>query len=149
MPAGSGNGLAASAGIWAPDNAVYAILHGSVCALDAASVVQPSSGTKLLAVLSVHYAMLCDLDMGTEHLRRVLGGERHTYGAVREILKWKTHAARVAYVPLESAEAMRQRAQSASTGGAECDSILLRVDWPTRALIANLSDTNLFVGKGT
>lgn len=120
VPAGSGNGLAASAGLWAPDNAVHAILHGAVCEMDAASVVQPSSGTKLLAVLSVHYAMLCDLDMGTEHLRRVLGGERITYGAVREILKWKTHAARVAYVPFEHAAAVRQRAASANGANEQC-----------------------------
>lgn len=97
VPCGSGNGVAATLGLWNEATAVHAIVKGHVRALDAATVQRSSETQPLLAVLSVQYALLTDLDVGTEHLRNFLGGERFTYGAVREILKWKKHRARVAY----------------------------------------------------
>lgn len=110
MPAGSGNGIAASAGLWTPDDAVHAILKGEVRPLDAATVVRPTSGERMLAVLSIHYGLMCDLDIGTEHLRKLLGGKRFTYGAVRSILKRTAHAGRVAYVPEANLAAARMHA---------------------------------------
>ena len=97
VPCGSGNGIAASLGLWNDATAVHAIVKGHIRAVDAATVRRASESRPLLAVLSFQYGLLTDLDIGTEHLRKVLGGERFTYGAVREILKWKKHRARVAY----------------------------------------------------
>lgn len=97
VPCGSGNGIAASLGLWNDATAIHAIVKGHIRAVDAATVRRASESRPLLAVLSFQYGLLADLDIGTEHLRKVLGGERFTYGAVREILKWKKHRARVAY----------------------------------------------------
>lgn len=113
VPCGSGNGIAATLGLWNEATAVHAIVKGYVRALDAATVRRSSETQPLLAVLSVQYALLTDLDIGTEHLRKILGGERFTYGAVREILKWKKHCARVAYCT----NAAHTVGTSQSTGG--------------------------------
>lgn len=97
VPSGSGNGIAATLGLWTDATAVHALVKGHVRDVDAATVQQSSETQPLLAVLSVQYGLLTDLDIGTEHLRKVLGGERFTYGAVREIMRWNKHRARVAY----------------------------------------------------
>lgn len=97
VPSGSGNGIAATLGLWNDATAVHALVKGNVRDVDAATVRRASETQPLLVALSVQYGLLTDLDIGTEHLRKVLGGERFTYGAVREILKWNKHHARVAY----------------------------------------------------
>jgi diacylglycerol kinase family enzyme len=124
VPGGSGNGIAASAGIWTPDDAVHAILRGVVRPLDAATVVQPTSGTRMLAVLSVHYGLMSDLDIGTEHLRPLLGGERFTYGALRSLLWWTAHAGRVAYVTEANLAATRMQAMQQDTPAASKCAVL-------------------------
>jgi hypothetical protein len=148
IPTGSGNGIAATCGLWTPTTAVHAIVKGHVQQMDAASVILPSETVPRLSVLGLQYGLLTDLDIGTEHLRKVilltpadlcnarqaqhymlpdfavglpaahpeaacdqavyklqvLGGERFTYGAVREILRWRKHKARIAYHNATAAE---------------------------------------------
>ena len=106
LPAGSGNGMSATFGLWTPDTAVHAIIKGSVKPIDASSVFLASESVPRLSILSVQYGLLADLDLGTEHLRRVLGGERFTYGAIREIVKWRKHKANIAYFQEPASEAM-------------------------------------------
>lgn len=117
VPAGSGNGIAASCGLWTPATAAHAMLHGALAHMDAATVIQPGSGTRLLSVMSLQYGMLADLDIGTEHLRGLLGGERFTYGAIREILRWHPHRAKVAWVTPEAFELVAQRTRGAAKAG--------------------------------
>jgi diacylglycerol kinase family enzyme len=97
VPAGSGNALSATCGLWTPATAVHALVKGSVKPVDAASVFLASESVPRLSILSVQYGLLSNLDIGTEHLRKLLGGERFTYGAVREILKWRRHKANIAF----------------------------------------------------
>lgn len=106
LPAGSGNGLSATFGLWTPETAVHALVKGSVKSIDAASVFLASESVPRLSILSVQYGLLADLDLGTEHLRRLLGGERFTYGAVREIVKWRKHKANIAFFQEPASEAI-------------------------------------------
>lgn len=104
LPAGSGNGLSATCGLWTPVTAVHAVLKGAVKAIDAASIFIAAESTPRLSILGVQYGLLSDLDVGTEHLRKVLGGERFTYGAIREVIKWKKHKANIAFFKEPAAE---------------------------------------------
>lgn len=104
LPAGSGNGISATCGLWSPVTAVHAIIKGTVKAVDAASVFLASESVPRLAVLSVQYGLLPNIDIGTENLRKVLGGERFTYGAVKEVLRWKKHSANIAFFEAPAAE---------------------------------------------
>lgn len=122
VPGGSGNGIAASCGLWTPATAAHAIVHGASAPLDAATVLQPRSGSRYLAALSVQYGMMTNLDIDTEHLRDLLGGERFTFGAVREILKFKAYEAQLAWVPEEALAAVQARCEKAmgESGGQRC-----------------------------
>ena len=57
IPAGSGNGVAATCALWTPVTAAHAMIHGQVVNMDAATVVQPKSGTRLLSVLCIQCAL--------------------------------------------------------------------------------------------
>ncbi|KXZ51247.1 hypothetical protein GPECTOR_13g734 [Gonium pectorale] len=67
VPCGSGNGLAASAGLWDADTAAVAICRGRTEPVDVASVLQPP-GNRFYCLLSVVYGSMANLDIGTEHL---------------------------------------------------------------------------------
>ena len=108
VPAGSGNGISASCGLWTPATAAHAILRGRTSAMDAATVVQPASGARVLSVLCIQYGLLSNLDIETEHLRTLLGGERFTYGAIKEVLKWVGYRATVAWVDAEHLQEARE-----------------------------------------
>jgi hypothetical protein len=123
LPAGSGNGVAATCGLWNPVTAVHALIKGAVKPFDAASVFLASETVPRLSILSVQYGLLPDLDLGTEHLRKLLGGERFTYGAVKEILKWRKHKANIAFFK-EPAPAVELEGQQS-----ECADVLS--DFPT------------------
>lgn len=71
IPTGSGNGIAATCGLWTPITAAHAIVKGNVRPMDAASVNVASESVPRLAILSIQYGLLPDLDIGTEHLRKV------------------------------------------------------------------------------
>ena len=121
VPAGSGNGISASCGLWSPATAAHAILRGRTCAMDAATVVQPVSGTRLLSVMCVQYGLLSNLDIETEHLRTILGAERFTYGAIKEVLKWTGYRATVAWVDAEHLQEAREySAQHGTPGSRVC-----------------------------
>jgi diacylglycerol kinase family enzyme len=131
VPSGSGNGIAASTGVWTPQHAALAIIKGNVCPMDAATVMQPRSGTRRLAILSISFGMLTDLDLGTEHLRKLLGGERFTYGAVREVGKWSSHRACVAAYNSEEAAAAEVVPENTKVGEGEGRCALHNPDsWP-------------------
>jgi hypothetical protein len=97
VPAGSGNGMSATCGLWNLVTAVHALIKGSVQAVDAASTLYASETVPRLSFLSLQYGLIPDLDFGTEHLRSLLGGERFTYGAIKEVLKFKKHKANIAF----------------------------------------------------
>lgn len=57
VPCGSGNGLAASAGLWDPVTAVVSVCRGRTEAVDVASVLQPP-GNRFYCLLSVVYGSM-------------------------------------------------------------------------------------------
>jgi sphingosine kinase len=68
VPTGSGNGMAASCGLWDPATAAVAVCRGRVHACDVISALQPP-GTRLYCLLSLVYGLMANLDINTEHLR--------------------------------------------------------------------------------
>jgi hypothetical protein len=142
VPAGSGNGISASCGLWSSATAAHAMLRGTLAGMDAATVLQPRSGTRMLSVMCIQYGLLANLDIDTEHLRKLLGGERFTYGAVREILKWKSYKANLAWVPAENLQHALRRAEAQdATAKPECDPWCLSVchslaasGWPSMSM---------------
>ena len=120
IPAGSGNGISATCGLWSPATAAHAILRGRTSAMDAATVVQPASGARVLSVMCIQYGLLSNLDIDTEHLRTLLGGERFTYGAVKEVLRWIDYKAKVAWVPEDQLQQVRQRNASSCSRTTKC-----------------------------
>ncbi len=72
VPTGSGNGLAASAGLWDVATAAVALCRGRAQPIDVASVLQPPA-SRSYCLLSVVYGVMSNLDIGTEHLRWVRG----------------------------------------------------------------------------
>ena len=111
IPGGSGNGLSATCGLWNLVTAVHALIKGSVQAMDAASVFLASESVPRLSILGVQYGLLANLDLGTEHLRKLLGGERFTYGAIREVMKWQKHKANIAFCKEPASEVNWQNTQ--------------------------------------
>ncbi|KAK2077169.1 hypothetical protein QBZ16_004803 [Prototheca wickerhamii] len=105
VPAGSGNGLAASTGLWSVFTAVHALVKGSLRPCDVASVLQPGHARRF-SFLSLTYGMIPNLDVGTDHLR-FLGSVRFVLGAVWQILKQGTYEVHVAYVDVDKAAAER------------------------------------------
>ena len=76
VPAGSGNGLASSCGLWSPVTAAHALVKGATALHDAATLYQPSQRRSSLIFLSVQCALIATVDIGTESLRRGWQGLR-------------------------------------------------------------------------
>lgn len=57
VPCGSGNGIAATLGVWNEETAIHAIVKGHLRSMDAATVRRASESKPLLAVLSVQYGV--------------------------------------------------------------------------------------------
>lgn len=68
IPTGSGNGLAASTGLWDPATAVVALCKHTTHPIDMASVLQPP-GSRYYCFLSLVYGLMANLDIGTESWR--------------------------------------------------------------------------------
>lgn len=102
IPAGSGNGLAASTGLWNPCTAVHALIKGSLRPCDVASVLQPGR-PRLFSFLSLTYGMIPNLDIGTDHLR-FMGSSRFVLGALYQILKQGTYEVHVSYIDVADAD---------------------------------------------
>ncbi|KDD75296.1 hypothetical protein H632_c760p0, partial [Helicosporidium sp. ATCC 50920] len=99
VPAGSGNALASSAGIWSPASAMHALIKAAPVAMDVASVVQ-GSAPRRAAFLSLTYGLVSNLDLGTEHLRW-MGSGRFVWGALLQIMKHREYTAEVWVVDAE------------------------------------------------
>lgn len=110
VPCGSGNGLAASSGIWNIASAVHSAIHGVRTKLDVASILQPATGKRIFSFLSVTYGMVANLDIGTEHLRW-MGGTRFVWGAIREILGQKTYMVNISFVEQEKVSKLNDAAE--------------------------------------
>ncbi|KAL6753666.1 ATP-NAD kinase-like domain-containing protein [Haematococcus lacustris] len=99
VPTGSGNGLAASVGVFDALSAAFSVCKGRCQPLDVASVLQGANRYYLL--LSLTYGLMANLDIGTEHLRW-MGEPRFTIGGLQEILAARTYPLRVAVWPEET-----------------------------------------------
>lgn len=99
VPAGSGNALSASAGLFDPTTAAIAACKGVVQPLDVCSVIQPPR--RFFSFLSTTFGLIANLDVGTEHLRW-MGDARFTVGAVKEILGNKVYAGKAWLWPAEA-----------------------------------------------
>lgn len=75
LPAGSGNAVAYSAGLWDAAAVVHAVVKGSARDLDVATVVQPRTGLIRHSFLSLTYGSIASIDIGSERMR-FLGGAR-------------------------------------------------------------------------
>ncbi|KAG2498809.1 hypothetical protein HYH03_003003 [Edaphochlamys debaryana] len=111
VPCGSGNGVAASAGMWDADTAVVALCRGRAEPVDVASVLQPP-GSRFYCVLSVVYGAMANLDIGTQHLRW-MGELRFHLGGVWEIIRGRCYSARVFFLPPEAEAASASASASA------------------------------------
>lgn len=108
VPGGSGNGLAASCGLWDVETAAVAIVKGVMGKLDIASVLQPSAasdpseqglgGKRFYSFLSTVFGLLSNIDIGTEHLRW-MGEARYTHKVIQEAMALRPYPCRVAYLP--------------------------------------------------
>ena len=68
VPCGSGNGMAASAGLWTPATAAHAVCKGCIRGMDILSLFQPPD-RRYYAFLSLTFGLIANLDIGTESLR--------------------------------------------------------------------------------
>ena len=68
VPCGSGNGMAASAGLWTPATAAHAVCKGCTRGMDIMSLFQPPD-RRYYAFLSLTFGLIANLDIGTESLR--------------------------------------------------------------------------------
>ncbi|KAG2453421.1 hypothetical protein HYH02_001644 [Chlamydomonas schloesseri] len=97
VPCGSGNGLAASAGLWDPVTAVVSVCRGRTEPVDVASVLQPP-GNRFYCLLSVVYGSMANLDIGTQHLRW-MGELRFHLGGLWEIIRGRLYNCRIFVLP--------------------------------------------------
>lgn len=98
VPAGSGNALSASAGLFDPTTAAIAACKGVVQPLDICSVIQPPR--RYFSFLSTTFGLIANLDVGTDHMRW-MGDARFTVGALKEILGNKVYAGKVWMLPTD------------------------------------------------
>ncbi len=102
IPAGTGNGLATVIGARPKGKkacsalqAAFIVARGFYSPLDLMSVFQNDKRT--FAFLSVTWAAIADVDLGTENMRW-MGSTRNLVGAVKSILGHKYYQGRVKYV---------------------------------------------------
>lgn len=105
VPAGSGNGLAntiaAAAGeVASPVDAAFYVVKGYTRPLDVARF-DLADGSVLPSFLSFEWAMLADIDLGSEPLR-CLGSARFHFAAVHRICCLRKYRGRIAYLPAEA-----------------------------------------------
>jgi sphingosine kinase len=113
-PAGSGNALAASSGLWSVAAAAHALVKGAAVPLDVMSVMQPSARDRYYGFLSVTYGTIAAIDIGTERWRW-MGGQRFVAGALREALLRRAYPLRAAAL---AAHADADGAEDAGGGAA-------------------------------
>lgn len=110
VPAGSGNGLAASIHhitgepINDPVSAAFAVARGRTEDLDlwnVTSMVNSAVGPSAVGCLSLTYGFIADLDLESEKWR-CLGGARFTAGAIVRTIFLRKYTARLSYLPIET-----------------------------------------------
>ena len=95
VPTGSGNGMAASCGLWDPSTTAVAVCRGRVQPCDVVSALQPP-GQRYYCLLSLVYGLMANLDVGTEHLRWARrGGGCHVCSAPTATVAFIARLARV------------------------------------------------------
>ncbi|KAL0488658.1 sphingosine kinase A [Acrasis kona] len=102
IPAGTGNGLATVTGAIpnishasTPQRAAFIVARGFYSPLDLMSVYQKDK--RAFSFLSITWAAIADVDLGTENLRW-MGGARNLVGAVKSILKQKYYRGKIQYI---------------------------------------------------
>jgi len=102
IPAGSGNGLAASIGAVEPLVAAFYIVKGKSRPLDLWSVIHNENQTRSFAFLSVTWGLIADIDYESEKMR-FLGSLRFTLSGLKKLLETtKSHRAKLSFLPLDS-----------------------------------------------
>ena len=104
IPAGSGNALAESVARahgdrCTPCDAAYAVVKGTVVPLDLAEY-ELADGSVVPSFLSFEWAMLADVDLGSESMR-CLGDLRFQLAAVYRICCLKKYEGTLAYLPFQ------------------------------------------------
>jgi diacylglycerol kinase family enzyme len=95
IPAGTGNGLGASAGIFSPEEAVFTISRGFYRSLDMAQVWQ---GEKVYwSFLSLSWAIIANVDLDGDSMRW-MGSVRVPLNAIKCVLENKGFKAKLSYI---------------------------------------------------
>ncbi|GIL84336.1 hypothetical protein Vretimale_15950 [Volvox reticuliferus] len=116
VPCGSGNGVAASCGLWDITTAAVAVCRGRITPIDVATVLQPPN-SRHYCLLSVVYGAMANLDIGTNHLRW-LGELRFHLGGLWEILRGRCYSCRVFVLPPDAASAVASAPSATATARA-------------------------------
>lgn len=137
-PTGSGNGLAASLGVFDPVAAAFTVTRRRQHPMDVASVLQPQ-GSRYFLLLSLAYGLMSNLDIGTEHLRW-MGEPRFSWGGLCEVLGGRTYPLRAAVwpgalpVPRETMANKATQDRSEPSLLSAASPLDVRVSWPPEAL---------------
>jgi sphingosine kinase len=107
IPAGSGNGLAASIGTLDPAVAAATICMGVARPMDLAAVRQYAADGSFRvwwSILMLTWGLIADVDIGSENLR-ARGGARFTVAGVQRVAKLHAYAGRIAFLPAADGDA--------------------------------------------
>jgi sphingosine kinase len=136
IPAGSGNGLAASLGILDPAVAAAAICKAVARPVDLAAVRQRAADgtvTTWWSILMMTWGLIADCDIGSEHLR-MLGGARFTVAGVQRIGKMHQYPGRVAILPATADDAASPPRCDGPLGQCqECDTVQRTAEYDRNA----------------
>ncbi|KAF5833187.1 ATP-NAD kinase-like domain-containing protein [Dunaliella salina] len=153
-PTGSGNGLAASLGVFDPVAAAFTVTRRRQHPVDVASVLQPH-GSRYFLLLSLAYGLMSNLDIGTEHLRW-MGEPRFSWGGLCEVLGGRTYPLRAAVwpgalpIPQGTMATNNTTTQDASEPSllSAASPLDVRVSWPPEAAANSTSQSNRLGGEG-
>jgi len=96
IPAGSGNAMASCFGYYDPYTAAWIMLKGGFRKMDGFSIKQKDQPRRF-AFLSVSWAVIADVDLGSEKFRWA-GAARFSAATVQKIISLKFQKARVKYL---------------------------------------------------
>jgi len=114
IPAGSGNGLAASLNAPNPLTSAYAIICGNSSTLDIFSVLQGEK--RLYGFLTVAWAAMSVIDLESEGYRW-LGPLRFDIKGVVEVASCNSYKGRISYIPAEQTEPKNEQQITMDTDG--------------------------------
>lgn len=96
IPAGSGNGIAASLGTPNAVSAALAIIKGHMRPVDILRTTQ--NGKSLYGFLSLTWAMISDVDIESDKLRW-MGPARFSVGALKRIISLRKYKGKITFLP--------------------------------------------------